>query len=71
MFSFIWNEKKVINFLSTQKFTSNTCIKKLNLRLTSPLRACDICFLDIIYFMKHSCAKIVHFVKKTKTIQKR
>ena len=69
MFPFIWNVKKVINFLSTQKFTSNTCIKKLNLRITSALRACDICFLDIVYLIKHSSANIFHFVfiqKKTK-----
>lgn len=62
--------EKSCQFSINHQCDSNISIKKLNLKLTSALRACDICFLDIVYLIKHSSANIFHFVfiqKKTKT----
>ena len=54
--------EKSCQFSINHQCDSNICIKKLNLKLTSALKAYDICFLDIVYLIKHSSAIIFHFV---------
>ena len=72
-FTFIWDVRKVIEYLGGERFHTNITLKDLTLKLTMLLaltsagRASDICYLDSKYLTKHSSGYIFQFGKVTKT----
>ena len=71
-FNYIWDVKKVLNFLSSQRFETNGTLKNLALKLTMLLAltsaggASDIAYLDTRYLIKHPSGYILQFEKKYK-----
>ena len=72
-YTFIWDVKKVTDFLTTSNSPSELSLKDLTLKLTLPLaltpaaRVSEIGFTDIWYLLKHSSGYTFHFGKNTKT----
>ena len=72
-FNFIWHVKKVLNFLSSQRFETNGNLKNFILKLTMLLaltsagRVLDIAYLDTRYLIKQPSGYIFQFGKNTKT----
>ena len=72
-FNFIWDVKRVLNFLSSQRFGTNGNLKDLTLKLTLLLaltsagKASDIAYFDTRYQVKHPSGYIFQFGKNTKT----
>ena len=75
-YTFIWNVKRVIEFLTPLPYDSDLSLKDLTLKLTmflaltSATRASEICYLDIGYLIKHNSGYNFHFGKNTKTSKK-
>ena len=75
-YTFIWNVKRVIEFLTTLPYDSDLSLQDLTLKLTmllaltSAARASEICYLDTRYLIKHNSGCIFHFGKNTKTSKK-
>ena len=75
-YTFIWDVKRVIEFLTTLPYDSYLSLKDLTLKLamllplTSAARASEICHLDTRYLIKHNSGYIFHFGKNTKTSKK-
>ena len=71
-YTFIWDVKKVIDFLATLNSSRELKLEDLTLKLTmllaltSAARASEIGFLDILYLIKHSPGYTFHFGKNTK-----
>ena len=72
-YTFIWDVKKVIDFLATLNSPRELNSKDLTLKLTmllaltSATKASEIGFLDIRYLIKYSSGYTFHFGKNTKT----
>ena len=75
-YTFIWNVKRLIEFLTTLPYDSDLSLKDLTLKLTmllaltSAARASEICYLDTRYLIKHNSGYIFQFGKTTKTSKK-
>ena len=72
-YTFIWDVKKVIDFITTSNSPSELSLKDITLKLTLLLaltpaaRVSEIGFTDIWYLIKHSFGYTFHFGKNTKT----
>ena len=66
-YTFIWDVKRVIEFLKTLPYDSDLSLKDLTIKLTmlltltSAARASEICYLDTRYLIKHNSGYIFHF----------
>ena len=70
-YSFIWDVKKVIDYLATLNSPSELSLKVRTLKLTMSLAlTSEIGFLNIRYLIKHSSGYTFHFEKNTKTSKK-
>ena len=72
-YNFIWDVKKVLDFLVTLKSDNECSLKVLTLKLTmllaltSAARASEVCFLDTKYLVRHPSVYIFQFGRITKT----
>ena len=72
-YTFIWDVKKVIDFLATWNSPGELILKDLTLKLamllalTSVARASEIGFLNVRYLIKYSCGYTFYFGRNTKT----
>ena len=75
-YTFIWDVKQVIEFLTILSYDSDLSLKDLTLKLTvllaltSATRASEICYLDVRYLIEHNSGYNFHFGKSTKTSKK-
>ena len=75
-YTFIWDVKQVIEFLTTLPYDCDLSLKDLTLKLTMFLaltpatKVSEICYLNIRYLIKHNSGYIFNFGKNTKTSKK-